>query len=136
GYDRLSPVYLGDYVTTDTGSGIVHSAPAYGVEDFQSCKAHGMADSDIISPVMGNGVYAGTLPLFGGLSIWDANPKIVEVLQASGNLFNSHKYTHSYMHCWRHKTPIIYRATSQWFAGMDVDPADENGKTGPTLRET
>ncbi len=136
GYDRLSPIYLGDYVTTDTGSGIVHSAPAYGVEDFQSCKAHGMSDHDIISPVMGNGVYAGTLPLFGGLSIWDANPKIVEVLKASGNLFNSHKYTHSYMHCWRHKTPIIYRATSQWFAGMDVDPVEQDGKTVPTLRET
>ncbi|SPA38280.1 isoleucine tRNA synthetase [Cupriavidus taiwanensis] len=136
GYDRLSPIYLGDYVTTDTGSGIVHSAPAYGVEDFQSCKAHGMPDSDIISPVMGNGVYAGTLPLFGGLSIWDANPKIVDALQESGNLFNSHKYTHSYMHCWRHKTPIIYRATSQWFAGMDVDPAEENGKPVPSLRET
>ena len=136
GYDRLSPIYLGDYVTTDTGSGIVHSAPAYGVEDFQSCKAHGMSDHDIISPVMGNGVYAGTLPLFGGLSIWDANPKIVEVLKASGNLFNSHKYTHSYMHCWRHKTPIIYRATSQWFAGMDVDPVEQDGKPVPTLRET
>ncbi|TPQ33002.1 isoleucine--tRNA ligase, partial [Cupriavidus pinatubonensis] len=136
GYDRLSPIYLGDYVTTDTGSGIVHSAPAYGVEDFQSCKAHGMSDHDIISPVMGNGVYAGTLPLFGGLSIWDANPKIVEVLKASGNLFNSHKYTHSYMHCWRHKTPIIYRATSQWFAGMDVDPVEQDGKAVPTLRET
>ncbi len=132
GYDRLSPIYLGDYVTTDTGTGIVHSAPAYGIEDFQSCKAHGMRDEDILSPVMGDGVYASWLPLFGGLSIWDANPRIVETLKASGNLFNSHRYEHSYMHCWRHKTPIIYRATSQWFAGMDVVPADN----GPTLRET
>ena len=104
GYDRLSPIYLGDYVTTDTGSGIVHWQPAYGVEDFQSCKAHGMRDADIISPVMGDGVYASWLPLFGGMKIWDANPQIVVALKASGNLFNSHNYPHSYMHCWRHKT--------------------------------
>ncbi|WP_028225956.1 isoleucine--tRNA ligase [Paraburkholderia ferrariae] len=132
GYKRTSPIYLGDYVTTDTGTGIVHSAPAYGVEDFVSCKAHGMADSDIISPVMGDGRYIESLPLFGGLSIWSANPKIVEALDAAGTLLRSEKYRHSYMHCWRHKTPIIYRATSQWFAGMDVTPKDG----GKTLRET
>ena len=132
GYARTSPIYLGDYVTTESGTGIVHSAPAYGIEDFQSCKAHGLSDADIISPVMGDGVYAASLPLFGGLSIWDANPKIVETLRAAGTLMHAEKYAHSYMHCWRHKTPIIYRATSQWFAGMDVKPND--GK--PTLRET
>src|SRR5690606_3193323 len=81
GYDRLSPIYLADYVTTDTGTGIVHSAPAYGVEDFQSCKAHGLSDQDILNPVMGDGHYASTLPCFGGLKIWDANPKIVEALE-------------------------------------------------------
>ncbi|NIE67679.1 isoleucine--tRNA ligase [Burkholderia sp. Ax-1719] len=132
GYKRTSPIYLGDYVTTDTGTGIVHSAPAYGVEDFVSCKAHNMADSDIISPVMGDGRYVESLPLFGGLSIWDANPKVVDALDAAGTLLRSEKYLHSYMHCWRHKTPIIYRATSQWFAGMDVTPKDG----GKTLRET
>ncbi len=131
GYDRVSPIYLGEYVTLDTGTGIVHSAPAYGIEDFQSCKAHGMADADIINPVMGDGRYASTLPLFGGLSIWDANPKIVEALESSGNLLKFEKNRHSYMHCWRHKTPIIYRATSQWFAGMDVEPKEDGG----TLRE-
>ncbi len=131
GYKRTSPVYLGDYVTTDTGTGIVHSSPAYGVEDFVSCKAHGMTDSDIISPVMGDGRYVESLPLFGGLSIWDANPKVVEALNAAGTLLRSEKYNHSYMHCWRHKTPIIYRATSQWFAGMDKQPNDG----GRTLRE-
>ncbi|HKT98958.1 MAG TPA: isoleucine--tRNA ligase [Paraburkholderia sp.] len=132
GYKRTSPIYLGDYVTTETGTGIVHSAPAYGVEDFVSCKAHGMADSDIISPVMGDGRYIESLPLFGGLTIWAANPKIVDALDAAGTLLRSEKHLHSYMHCWRHKTPIIYRATSQWFAGMDVTPK-EGGKT---LRET
>ncbi|RQR24928.1 isoleucine--tRNA ligase [Burkholderia sp. Bp9142] len=132
GYKRTAPVYLGDYVTTDTGTGVVHSSPAYGIEDFQSCKAHGMTDSDFINPVMGDGRYIESLPLFGGLSIWDANPKIVDALNAAGSLLRSEKYTHSYMHCWRHKTPIIYRATSQWFAGMDVTPRDD----GKTLRET
>jgi Isoleucyl-tRNA synthetase len=91
-----------------------------------------MADSDIINPVMGDGRYIESLALFGGLSIWAANPQIVEALQAAGSLLRTEKYTHSYMHCWRHKTPIIYRATSQWFAGMDVKPND----TDKTLRET
>ena len=131
GYDRLSPVYLGDYVTLDTGTGIVHSAPAYGIEDFVSCKSNGMPDADIISPVMGDGRYASTLPLFGGLTIWDANPRIVAALEEAGTLLKVEKLRHSYMHCWRHKTPIIYRATSQWFAGMDILPAEGGG----TLRE-
>ncbi|MEK7947794.1 isoleucine--tRNA ligase [Pigmentiphaga sp. YJ18] len=131
GYDRLSPVYLGDYVTLDTGTGIVHSAPAYGIEDFISCKSNGMPDADIISPVMGDGRYASTLPLFGGLTIWDANPRIVATLEEAGTLLKVEKLRHSYMHCWRHKTPIIYRATSQWFAGMDILPAEGGG----TLRE-
>ncbi|ARP90269.1 isoleucine--tRNA ligase [Bordetella genomosp. 9] len=132
GYDRLSPIYLGDYVTLDTGTGVVHSAPAYGIEDFVTCKAHGMTDADMISPVMGDGRFAPSLPLFGGLSIWDANPKIIESLRDAGTLLHHEKLSHSYMHCWRHKTPIIYRATNQWFAGMDIKPRDG----GPTLRES
>jgi isoleucyl-tRNA synthetase len=132
GYRRLSPIYLGDYVTLDTGTGIVHSAPAYGIEDFVSCKAHGMSDADIIGPVMGDGRYMESLPLFGGLDIWEANAKIIAELEAAGSLLRSQSYPHSYMHCWRHKTPIIYRATSQWFAGMDLTPA----AGGLTLRET
>lgn len=122
GYQRLAPIYLGDYVTLDTGTGVVHSAPAYGIEDFVSCKAHGMKDADIIGPVMGDGKFVPSLPGFGGLSIWEANPKIVEALTSVGTLIKVEQHSHSYMHCWRHKTPIIYRATSQWFAGMDVQP--------------
>jgi isoleucyl-tRNA synthetase len=119
-YDRGSPVYLGDYVTLDTGTGIVHSAPAYGVEDFESCRRYGMKDDEILTPVMGDGRFAPSLPQFGGLSIWDANPKIVKLLQEKGALFAvDWKHTHSYMHCWRHKTPVILRATIQWFASMD-----------------
>ena len=132
GYQRLAPVYLGDYVTLDTGTGVVHSAPAYGIEDFLSCKAHGMKDNDIISPVMGDGKYVPSLPGFGGMTIWEANPKIVEALTQAGTLIKVEPHTHSYMHCWRHKTPIIYRATSQWFAGMDVKPKSDD----PTLRES
>ena len=131
-YDRLSPVYLGDYVTLDTGTGIVHSAPAYGIEDFLSCRENGVKDTEVLTPVMGDGKYVDSLPEFGGLSIWDANPKIVEHMRAKGSLFKAEKFQHSYMHCWRHRTPIIYRATNQWFAGMDVTPK----AGGKTLRQT
>jgi isoleucyl-tRNA synthetase len=132
GYDRYSPVYVGTYVTLDTGTGIVHSAPAYGVDDFQSCKAHGMKDDEILKPVLGDGKYASWLPFFGGLTIWEASKPICAKLEEAGALFKLVMFDHSYMHCWRHKTPIIYRATSQWFAGMDVTPKDG----GPSLRET
>ncbi|WP_073104184.1 isoleucine--tRNA ligase [Pollutimonas bauzanensis] len=131
GYRRMAPVYLGDYVTLDSGTGVVHSSPAYGIEDFVSCKAHGLTDDQIINPVMGDGHYAESLPLFGGLMIWKANPLIVETLDQAGSLLHTEQHVHSYMHCWRHKTPIIYRATSQWFAGMDRQP-----ESGRTLRET
>ncbi|TDK67294.1 isoleucine--tRNA ligase [Sapientia aquatica] len=132
GYDRVSPVYLGEYVTIDSGTGVVHSAPAYGIEDYNSCKAHGMKDDDIISPVMGDGKYASWLPFFGGMTIWEASKPICDKLKEAGTLFKLVMFEHSYMHCWRHKTPIVYRATSQWFARMDVTPKDG----GPTLRET
>ncbi|MGL6215113.1 isoleucine--tRNA ligase [Billgrantia desiderata] len=130
-YDRLSPVYLADYVESEVGStGIVHSAPAYGVDDFVTCRAHGMAFEEIKSPVQGNGVYADDLPFFGGQLIWKANPQIVDKLREVGALLAHKVITHSYMHCWRHKTPVIYRATAQWFVGMDLQ-----GKDGRTLRE-
>jgi len=129
-YDRLSPVFVADYVGLDAGTGIVHSAPAYGLEDFNSCKANGFTNDDILTPVQSNGVYAESLPFFGGLHIWKANPAVVEKLQEVGALFSHEKISHSYMHCWRHKTPLIYRATAQWFVGMDLKP---NG--GPSLRE-
>jgi len=132
GYDRVSPVYLGDYVSIDTGTGIVHSAPAYGIEDYASCKAHGLRDDDIISPVKGDGKFADWLPFFGGMTIWEASRPICDKLKEAGALFKLVMFDHSYMHCWRHKTPIIYRATSQWFARMDVTPKDG----GATLRET
>lgn len=131
GFARRSPIYLAEYVTIDSGTGMVHCAPAYGEEDFKSCKTHGLKDQDILNPVMGDGVYASWLPLFAGLSIWKANPQIVETLQQAGSLLKSAKLKHSYMHCWRHKTPVVYRATAQWFASMDKKVA-----SGKSLRET
>ncbi len=119
-YDRLSPIQLAEYVTLETGTGIVHSSPAYGVDDFSTCKKYGMKNEDILTPVLGNGRYADTLPLFGGLNIWKAQPEIVKTLEAHGALFKAANFDHSYPHCWRHKTPTVFRATSQWFIGMDV----------------
>ena len=119
GYDRLSPIYLADYVSAQDGTGMVHSSPAYGVEDFNSCVAHGMAIDAILNPVQGNGVYAPELPLFGNQHIWKACPVIIEALKGAGRLFATENITHSYPHCWRHKTPVIYRAAAQWFIRMD-----------------
>jgi isoleucyl-tRNA synthetase len=135
-YDRAAPVYLGTYVTLDQGTGIVHSSPAYGVDDFLSCRRYGMADDDMENPVQGDGRYAQSLPFFGGLRIWDANPKIVDKLRDVGALVHAEKITHSYMHCWRHRTPIIYRATTQWFAGMGDVPGYRGVKPAVSLRET
>jgi isoleucyl-tRNA synthetase len=119
GYQRLSPVYLADYATADDGTGLVHSSPAYGVEDFNSCVKHGMKYDDILNPVQGHGRYADDLPLFGGLNIWKACERVIEVLGQSDRLFATTNIVHSYPHCWRHKTPVIYRAAAQWFIRMD-----------------
>ena len=138
GFDRVSPVFLADYATADDGTGIVHSAPAYGVDDFNSCMNNGMTREDILSPVQGNGVYAPELPLFGGQHIWKATPAIIDALKLAGRLMDTKTITHSYPHCWRHKTPVIYRAAAQWFIRMDegegvfTKPGD---KPAQTLRQ-
>ena len=118
-YRRTSPLYLADYVTATDGTGIVHSAPAYGVDDFNSCVANGLKYDDILNPVQGNGVYAQELPFFGGQHIWKACARVIEVLGQSDRLMATVEITHSYPHCWRHKTPVIYRAAAQWFVRMD-----------------
>ncbi|MBC7623002.1 MAG: isoleucine--tRNA ligase [Aeromicrobium sp.] len=118
-YDRASPIYLAEYVTLDTGTGIVHSSPAYGVDDFATCKKYGMTNEEILNPVMSDGRYVASLPIFGGLNIWKAQPDIVSTIEAAGALFHTTQFKHSYPHCWRHKTPTVFRATSQWFVGMD-----------------
>ena len=141
GYDRLSPVYLADYATADDGTGLVHSSPAYGVEDFNSCVAHGLAYDDILNPVQGNGSYAADFALFGGQNIWKAAPVVIETLRSAGRLFATQTITHSYPHCWRHKSPVIYRAAAQWFVRMDEASLSTLGvftvdKAPKTLRQT
>ena len=137
GYQRLSPVYLADYVSAEDGTGIVHSAPAYGVDDFNSCIAHGLKYDDILNPVQGNGVYADWLPLFGGQFIWKAVPVIIDALRLAGRLMDTTTIEHSYPHCWRHKTPVIYRAAAQWFVRMDEgEGVFTKDKAPQTLRQT
>ncbi|MFT4194445.1 isoleucine--tRNA ligase [Ottowia sp.] len=137
GYRRLAPVYLADYATDTDGTGIVHSAPAYGIEDFNSCVSHGLAHADILNPVQGGGSYAADFPLFGGLDIWKAVPVIVKTLNDTGRLLATSTITHSYPHCWRHKSPVIYRAASQWFVRMDEgEGVFTRDKAPETLRTT
>ena len=134
-YDRASPMHLAKYVTLDAGTGIVHSSPAYGVDDFATCKKYGMTNEEILNPVMGNGRYASTLPLFGDLNIWKAQPEIVKTIEDAGALFHTTTFKHSYPHCWRHKTPTVFRATSQWFVGMDRIASNADAGDRKTLRE-
>jgi len=136
GYDRLSPIYLADYATAEDGTGLVHSSPAYGLDDFNSCVAHGMRYDDILNPVQGKGAYADDFPLFGGQNIWKAVPVIIEALQRAGRLFATETITHSYPHCWRHKSPVIYRAAAQWFVRMDEGAGVfTKDKASKTLRQ-
>ncbi len=136
GYRRLSPVYLAEYVSDADGTGIVHSSPAYGVDDFNSCVAHGLKYEDILNPVQGNGSYAADFPLFGGQHIWKAIPAIMDALKLAGRLMSTVGITHSYPHCWRHKTPVIYRAAAQWFVRMDEgEGVFTKDKAPKTLRQ-
>ncbi len=135
-YRRKSPLYLAEYVSDSDGTGIVHSSPAYGVDDFNSCVAHGLAYDDILNPVQGNGVYTDELPLFGGQHIWKACPVIIDTLREHGRLMATERITHSYPHCWRHKTPVIYRAAAQWFVRMDEgEGVFTKDKAPKTLRQ-
>ena len=112
------PLMLGDHVTTDAGTGCVHTAPAHGQEDFQIGQAY---DLEVYNPVGANGVYLPGTPVFEGKHIFKANDEIVEALAAREILLCHRPFTHSYPHCWRHKTPIIFRATPQWFVSMDKE---------------
>lgn len=113
---RQVPVIVGDHVTADAGTGAVHTAPGHGLDDYVIGSRYGLK---VDNPVGDDGRFYAGVPLVGGMSIWQANPLIVETLEASGNLLAHEKLLHSYPHCWRHKTPIIFRATRQWFIGMD-----------------
>ncbi|MCH2455534.1 MAG: isoleucine--tRNA ligase [Idiomarina sp.] len=115
-FDLQVPIILGDHVTTESGTGCVHTAPGHGVDDFLVGQKYGL---EVYNPVGDNGVYKDDTPLFAGQHVFKANEPIVDKLREVGNLMHAESYNHSYPHCWRHKTPIIFRATPQWFISMD-----------------
>ena len=115
-YAREVPVICGGHVTTDSGTGCVHTAPGHGQEDFAVGLRYGLK---VDNPVGGNGCFLPGTELFEGQHVLKANPQVVEVLKARGALVHEAALRHSYPHCWRHKTPIIFRATPQWFISMD-----------------
>jgi isoleucyl-tRNA synthetase len=119
-YAREVPLILGDHVTLDTGTGLVHTAPGHGLEDYVVGQKYKLA---VDNPVGDDGKFYDKTPLVGGQSIWAGNKTVIETLSLAGLLLKEEKLKHSYPHCWRHKTPIIFRATSQWFIGMDVATA-------------
>ena len=115
-YEREIPILLGDHVTTDAGTGCVHTAPDHGVEDFVVAKKYGI---DTLNYVMDNGTFRDGVELFAGEHVYKVDQHVVDVLSERGHLMASGKITHSYAHCWRTKTPLIYRATPQWFVSMN-----------------
>jgi len=137
---KVYSVVAADYVTLEDGTGLVHTAPGHGAEDYQTGKKVGLP---IYCPVRENGSYDSTVPEWlRGLNIWKANSLVVEHLRNSGHLFYDHKFTHSYPHDWRGKSPVIFRATEQWFIGVGVDgahqfshPADPAGRPPRSLKE-
>ncbi|WP_294912226.1 isoleucine--tRNA ligase [Tatumella sp. UBA2305] len=122
------PVLLGDHVTLDAGTGAVHTAPGHGPEDYVIGQKYGI---EVANPVGPDGSYLpGTYPGLDGVNVFKANDLIVELLREKGALLHVEKLHHSYPHCWRHKTPIIFRATPQWFISMD-----QKGLRAQSLKE-
>jgi isoleucyl-tRNA synthetase len=115
-YDYQVPVILADFVTTEAGVGLVHIAPGHGHDDYIAGLKYGL---EVANPVGDDGKFYADTPIVGGLSVWDGNKKVLETLTENGHLLAQARLQHSYPHCWRHKTPIIFRATRQWFIGMD-----------------
>jgi len=115
-YERSVPIICGDHVTLEAGTGLVHTAPAHGLDDYFVGQKYNLPTDN---PVGDDGKFAANLPLVGGLFVWKANDVVIDALQSSGHLLHIEKMQHSYPHCWRHKTPIIFRSTPQWFIGMD-----------------
>src|SRR5947207_1376146 len=117
--DREGIFVLGDYVTLEAGTGLVHTAPGHGSDDFNTGRRYGL---DIYTPVNHRGEFTPDVAHWAGMHVFKANPKIVELLRETGALIASEQITHSYPHCWRCKNPIIFRATEQWFISMDTRP--------------
>jgi len=115
-YDRVLPIINGEHVTTEGGTGAVHTAPAHGTDDYIVGQKYNI---EVFNPVGNDGKFLPDTPLFAGLDVYQANKAIIELLTDNGQLLNTQKIRHSYPHCWRHKTPIIFRATPQWFISME-----------------
>ena len=115
-YDRQAPVILADHVTTDAGTGAVHTAPGHGQDDYVVGQRYGLPTDCPVGP---DGRFLPDTELFAGLSVDDAGAAVIEELAARGKLLKQGSLTHSYPHCWRHKTPILFRATPQWFIAME-----------------
>ncbi len=119
--ERDVSIICGTHVTLEAGTGLVHTAPAHGADDYQIGKVYGLP---VVNPVGDDGKFLANTPAMSvsplaGKSVWEANPLVLQELEAKGRLLKHERITHSYPHCWRHKTPIIFRATTQWFIGMD-----------------
>ena len=126
-YERVVPIILGDHVTTEAGTGAVHTAPGHGQDDYVVGQKYGLP---VDNPVGSDGVFLATTELFAGEHVFNANAHVLEVLTANNKLVHHHSILHSYPHCWRHKTPIIFRATAQWFISMN-----KNGLRDQALSE-
>lgn len=124
-YARVVPMVLGHHVTTDAGTGLVHIAPGHGVDDFLVGKQYQL---DIYNPVGSHGEFLPNTELFAGLHVLKANAVIIETVKEKNNLLSSNTLQHSYPHCWRHKTPVIFRATPQWFISMEQNHLLEDTK--------
>jgi len=117
-YDKQVPLILGDHVSTDAGTGAVHTAPDHGVDDFEVGKAYGIGT---LSLVKADGTYTQAAGEFAGVHVYKADDPVCSALEGKGKLVRAEKFSHSYPHCWRTKTPLIYRATPQWFISMDKE---------------
>ena len=122
-YKKIVPIIKADHVTTDNGTGLVHIAPGHGQDDYIAGLKNNL---EVVNPVNDKGVFVDTLELFGGLHVRKANGPIIDCLREKDNILNHDKYTHSYPHCWRFKTPLIFRATPQWFVSMDQSNLRKN----------
>ena len=114
--NKTVPIVCGDHVTTEAGTGLVHTAPAHGIDDYVVGSKYNLP---VENPVDEYGKFKRDVPHVAGLSVWDSNTVIIALLKSKNALVFDEKYTHSYPHCWRHKIPIIFRATHQWFIGMN-----------------
>jgi len=128
--ERVVPVVLADYVTLDSGTGLVHTAPGHGQEDYETGRRYGL---EVYAPVDDRGRFTADVPEYAGTRVFDADARIVERLRGVGTLLAAEDFAHSYPHCWRCKNPIVFRATEQWF--LALDGPKHAGAAGPSLRQ-